>query len=253
MTLSSPFNDLKILRRDSIFSNISHNKIVTVITFFAILPLVNRSVSQKLDLFFGKFAPVYFRKGEVILRADDVPSGVFYLKKGYVRDYTTSAQGEELTLIIFKPDDIFPIQWVINQKPSEHYFETLTPVEIWKAPREQFVKFLKNNADVFEELTSRIVIRLGGLLTRMKQLAFGNAFTKVVSILQLCAERFGKKEKGEIIIQVPLTHEEIASLVGIKRETASRELKKLELEGLITHRDHLIVVKNLERLGGELR
>lgn len=204
-----------------------------------------------METFFTQFKLLHYKKGDTILRPDDLPPGVFYLKKGYVKLYSLCREGEELSLIIFKPGDFFPIGWVINNKIDPYYLSAMTPVEVWRAPREKFLEFIKTDPDVFFELTSKILIRLGGLLQRMEHLVFGNAGDKVASILVICTERFGQKEGSEIIIQVPLSHKEIAALVGLTRETASVEMKKLEREGLISYRGRLIVIKNIKKLKEE--
>lgn len=220
--------------------------------------LMSTTPFQKLEAFFAQFRLISYKKNETILRSDDQPPGVFYLKRGYVKLYSLCREGEELSLIIFKPEDFFPIGWAINNKVDPYYLDAMTSVELWRAPREEFVKFIKENPDVLFELTSRILIRLGGLLQRMEHLVFGNAGNKVASILVICAERFGrpagkagKKEDQKIIVQLPLTHRDIANLAGITRETASLEIKKLEREGLISHRQRLLVVRNLKKLEKE--
>lgn len=206
---------------------------------------------QKLDDFFTQFKYLHYKKREMILRTGDTPSGVFYLKKGYVRLFSISREGQELTLIIFKQNDFFPLGWAINNLPDSYCLETMTPVELWRAPRDQFLSFIKANPDVFFELTSRILVRLGGLLQRMEYLVFGTAYQKVASIMVICAQRFGLGKGKGIKICVPLTHKDIANLVGITRETASVEMKKLERKGLIDCRGHLIIVKNPEKLKEE--
>lgn len=204
--------------------------------------------TQKLNNFFSKFKNYRYKKGEVILRGGDTPQGVYFINKGYVRDYSISKEGEELTLIIFKPEDFFPMHWVFNNGSNSHYFEAMSAVELSRCPKEDFLAFIKVNPEIFLELTAHIVLRLSGIMQRMEYLAFGNAYEKVASILQILSERFGKKEGKNIIIQVPLVHRDIAELLGITRETASIELKKLEKEGSISHKKHLIIVRNIKKL-----
>ena len=74
----------------------------------------------KLDKFFSKFKKLHYKKGELILRGGDSPQGVYFIDKGYVKDYSISKEGEELMLILFKPEDFFPMQWVFNNKPNDH-------------------------------------------------------------------------------------------------------------------------------------
>lgn len=206
---------------------------------------------QKLADFFKSSQAINYKKGEMILRAQDEPPGVFYLKRGYARLYSLSKDGEELTLIIFKPQDFFPYMWVINKTPNYWYVEAMTAVEVWRAPREEFLNFLKDNSEVFFELTGRILVRLEGLLRRMEYLAFGNAHAKVASIILICAERFGKTIDGRLTIDVPLTHKDIANLVGVARETASIELKKMERKGLIFYQGRHLVIKDKKGLESE--
>ncbi len=204
-----------------------------------------------LEDFFSQFKQLYYKKGETIMRPGDVPQGVYYLRKGYIRLYSLSESGQELTLIIFKPGDFFPIMWIINNTPIMQYVETMTKVELWRCPRDNFLEFVKFNSDVFFDLTSHMLERLGGLLQRMEYLTFGNAGQKVASIILICAERFGEKKGSEIEIQVPLTHKDIAMLLGIARETASIEIKKFERKGLVGSKNKHIIVKNRKGLEKE--
>ncbi len=212
---------------------------------------MGNTVAEKFSNFFSKFKKYHYKKGEVILRGGDTPQGVYFINKGYVKDYSISKEGEELMLIIFKPEDFFPMQWVFNNKPNEHYFETMTAVELWRCPKEDFIAFIEANPEIFFELTSHITLRLGGITQRMEYLAFGNAYAKVASIILICAERFGEKKGGEIVIQVPLTHKDIASFLGLARETVSVEIKKIERKDLITYDGKLLVVKDKQGLEQE--
>lgn len=126
-------------------------------------------------------------------------------------------------------------------------------VELQQAPRDEFVKFVKANGDVLFELTSKILIRLGGLIERMVYMVFGNAYNKVASIIAICAERFGYPDKEGVVIDVLLTHKEIANLLGIARETVSIEIKKLEKLGIIGYKGRYIVVRDVKALRGESR
>ncbi len=207
---------------------------------------------QKLFDFFSHHKVIRYKKGEILLRPGDIPQGIFFLKKGFVRLYSISESGEELTLIIFKQYNLFPLVWAVNNAPNEYYLEAMTtPTEIFRAPKEDFLHYLSFNHDVFFFVTGRILSRLGRLLRRMEYLAFGNSYQKVASILMICAEHFGRIVNGKIIIEVLLTHKDIATMVGVTRETASLEIKKLENKGIIGYRNRLIVIKNVKKLQKE--
>ncbi len=182
------------------------------------------------------------------MRAGEPLSSIFYVKKGYARVYSISKTGEELTLIIFRPGDFFPTMSILLRPLNTYFIEAMTPCELLRTSREEFLVFIMNNPEVHLELTKRILIRFGGVLERMEHLAFGNASAKIASIILICAERFGKKDGKEIMIQLPLTHADIASLIGLTRETASIELKKFEKLRLIGYRGRHLLVKNIKGL-----
>lgn len=206
------------------------------------------SATFKMEKFFSEFRKLSYKKGETILRAGEEPRGVFFLKKGFVKLYSLSKDGEELTLIIFMPGDLFPITWALNEASNTYYLEAMTPCELMRSPVGRFLDFVSNNSDVYFDLTGRMLTRLGGVLRRMEHLVFGNAYSKVASILLLCADRFGKKQGKNIIIEVPLTHSDIAKLIGVSRETISLELKKLENKKLVSRKGKLVVIKNYKSL-----
>ncbi|MEK7502119.1 MAG: Crp/Fnr family transcriptional regulator, partial [Patescibacteria group bacterium] len=182
---------------------------------------------QKLDQFFSQYKLRYYKKGETFLRAGDIPQGIFFLKKGYARLYSLSSAGKELTLVIYKPGEFFPVVFTFTAKPSIYYFETLSEVEMIRAPRENFASFIRENPDVFDEVNLHIIERFQIALRRMEYLTFGNANSRLASILLICARYFGvRSDHKEIKIPIPFTHKDIANLVGVARETVSIELKK---------------------------
>lgn len=211
---------------------------------------------QKFDSFFSKQKTLTYKKRQMILHTDDTPSGIYYIQEGYVRQFLISQEGKEFTTIIYKPKDLFPIRWAINNNPIHSYYESITYVKLQRAPREQFIEFITREPDAFLQLTSRIINRLDVVLERMEYLAFGTAYQKIASIILLLTTRFGKKAASprkppETVIEIPFTHQDIASLIGIARETVSTQLNQLEKKAIIAHQGHLISVLSIERLRKE--
>lgn len=197
---------------------------------------------EGLDNFFQKYQLLTLKRKDVLFHSHDKPSGVYYLKSGFVRSYAVSLSGEEFTQIIFKERDFFPINWSINNTKNLHTYEAMTDIEVWKAPRQDFQAYIRSHPDVIFELIKRIAIRLKGTQERIEELAFGNANHKVASILLICADRFGVKTTQGIEIQVPLTHKDLATLVGLTRETVSIEMNKLKKEGAFVAKNGKILI-----------
>ncbi len=208
--------------------------------------------TKEFETFYKQFVTRNYKKGEMLIRADDDPQGIFCLTKGYVRQYTISKNGFELTLHILKPISYFPMVWAINGTQNVYYFEALTPVEVGRAPREDVVNFIKDKPTIIFELLSELIEDYAESLTRIEHLVFSDAYRRVISVLLYIAKHFGEIKDDGIIVSHRFTQQDIATLVGVARETASNELSKLEKKGLIKYIDHSMIFNDMEKLEREL-
>ncbi|MFS8159778.1 MAG: Crp/Fnr family transcriptional regulator, partial [Candidatus Roizmanbacteria bacterium] len=193
---------------------------------------------KEFEEFYAQFTIRNYKKGEMFIRADDDPQDIFCLKKGYVRQYTISKTGSELTLHILKPISYFPMVWAINGTPNVYFFEALTEAEVGRAPRDKVVSFIKDKPTIIFELMSELLEDYAETLLRVEHLVFSDAYRRVISVLLYIAKHFGEKKGKGIIVQHRFTQQDIATLVGVARETTSNEMIKLEKKGLVKYSDH---------------
>ena len=205
---------------------------------------MDRKIAGKLDAFFIQFKHQTYKKGEILVRADDNPPGIFYLKEGFVKEYAISKKGDELVVNFFRPIAFFPMSWAINDTLNAYYFQAVTNVELFRAPREKVIDFIKNNPDVLYDLISRVFKGTDGLLTRMTYLMAGNAYARLITELIIHAKRFGRTFR--------ISEKDLADQSGMTRETVSREIKILKDKGLITFIQHTLVIRDLKKLEEEL-
>lgn len=208
-------------------------------------------ISQELDNFFKKYKHQKYKKGEMLIRADEDPSGVFYLTKGKVKEYAISKKGDELIINIFKPISFFPMSWAINQTPNLYYYEAFEDVELWKAPRVETVEFIKTNPEIVFDLMSRVYKGTDGILMRLVHLMTGEAYARVMTEILISAKRFGKKV-GNGSIELEVTEKDIAAQSGMARETISREIKILKNKGLLSFGKNKILINDISKIEEEL-
>lgn len=205
-----------------------------------------------LETFFSRYTHLTYKKGDIILRAGDTPQGVLYLKKGYIRQYMVSRSGATLMLHIFKPSSFFPMTWVVNDEPNRYYLEAVTPVEVWRAPKEAVRGFLHDYPLVVYDLTRRLLLGMSGLRRRMEYLVMDSAGKKTILLLLYLAHALGEKDGSHVVLPVPVTHREIAAWIGTTRETASLQVSILKKRGLVHYRRRQLVIPSLKNLEKEL-
>lgn len=208
--------------------------------------------ADKLLRFFTKGKEISYKKGEIIIRPDDAPSGVFYINKGYVRVYSITVDGDEKIHIIYKKGEVFPLLWAIRDIRKDVYYEALDDLKLRRVSKDQFTDFIKEDPVVLHELIDRLVFHFSVFVDRVDILEISKAYPRLVAKLLFLSKRFGKKSGRGILIQAPIAHKDIAGLISMTRETVSREFEKLEKRGLIGYKKHLIVIKNEKKLKDEL-
>lgn len=209
-------------------------------------------ISEKVAAFFTQYHHQEYTKGELLIRAGDDPVGIFYLKKGLVKQYAISKKGDELVINVFKPISFFPMSWAISSILNEYFFEALEPVEVWIAPKDKVVEFVKSNPDVLYSLVDRVYHGTSGLLSRMIYLMSGSAYPKLIIELIIQAKRFGKVGKDGSSYQLTINERDIAAQSGMTRETVSRELKTLKDKKLVTFDKTILTIINIGLLEEEL-
>ncbi len=210
------------------------------------------SVTDKIDSYFSQFTPVQFSKDEIIIRPESEMQNLFLLKKGLVRMYVITEDGEEVTIHIFRPTAFFPIMLLLSNRENKYYFEAIETVEAIKAPTQQVIEFIKSDHEVLFDLTIRFADAITGLALRIEQLTAQGAYPKIVSLLLYLSNIFGESVETGILIKLKFNHDDIASWVGVARETVSRQIEKLEKKGLIIRENHKIIVKDLKLLQQEI-
>lgn len=205
-------------------------------------------VNTKVKGFFDQFNQIQFPKKTTLIQAGDNPKEIFYIKKGFVRQYTTSVQGDELTIHIFKPGSYFPLSQILNNEGNNYYFETITNSTIIKAPCHLVLEFLKSNPVVLMDVSSRMLKGLSGLSKRVIMLGLANASTRVAVILLYLSRHFGSFHNNHVTINVKFTHEQISCLTSLSRERVSIEMGRLVKSGIIKYESRKITIMDYKTL-----
>lgn len=99
---------------------------------------------------------------------------------------------------------------------------------------------------------SKLIEDYAESLKRIEHLVFNDAYRRVISVLLYIAKHFGEKNGRGIIVRHRFTQQDIATLVGVARETASNEMVILEKKGLVKHVDHSMLFESIKKLDLEL-
>ena len=207
---------------------------------------------SSFDKYFDQFPARSFKKHAPLINAGDEFQKIYYLKKGYVRLYSISPEGKELTLIVYGPGEFFPLFIALTPpSPYPYWAEAMSPIELITVPVQSFTSFFKQNPEILFELAVRLLTRLSGALRSMENLAFGSAENRLCSVIIVLSQRFGIRQDEFMLVDAPFTHKDLANLAGLTRETVSAIMSELKKKGIIDYKNQRILIKSLPRLTKE--
>lgn len=176
-----------------------------------------------------------FSKGELIFGPYDEKDRIFAIKEGEVEIYQLSPEGRRIIIDILVPGDIFansPLFTDSHLKAND-FAMARSGVVLCILKKADFIDALESMPDLAIGLIGELSRRLNEAANRIRELAVSDATTRVISGLLRFGRRMGREVNGKVIIPMKLTHEELADMTGVTRETVTRALKELRRDGII--------------------
>src|SRR3989344_7631835 len=214
---------------------------------------MDAAVLKKLNSFFSQYKLRKCKKNEILILSGEDPKGIYYIKDGYVKMYGISKKGDELILNIFKPISFFPMNWAINNTPNIYYYEAMTPLTIWKAPKDKTLTFIKKNPEILFDLLSRVYTGVDGIISRTTYLMTGSAYARLVAEIIIYTRRLDRiLDTIHDTRRLKITEKQLATSSGMTRETVSREMKRVKDKRLVSFTRNELTIFDTNRLEEEL-
>lgn len=192
---------------------------------------------------------VVIENGQTIVSPLYIPRGLFQIIKGFVKEYSISTAGDEKIHHIFGSRDIFPLNTIIKSR-IDTYFSSLGQTRLKVFDRKNIQVCLSNqkcSLELIKILFNQINLRD----QRVDILEIGGAHSRIISYLIFLFDSFGAVRKKKLLIDIPMTHSDIANSLNLSRETVSREMEKLTKTGLVIYGKKCLEINNLDDLKNE--
>lgn len=178
-----------------------------------------------------------YPKKSTILFQGEVPKSVMVLRSGIIKVYGITGDGDQRTVTFLTAGDVFPMSWVFGKSPvCIYYFEAATDCVVWSEEREDYDRSLAEDCELKDQIFQNYLGHYIAATMHVYALEHSYAQDKLAYILQYLVTRFGERQPdGRCKIALRLSHQDIAEMVGITRETAAVELHKLKKKGLIDY------------------
>lgn len=204
---------------------------------------------QLLERELGKFCPVVrFREGELIYGPCQRGTTAYLVRRGRVKLYHLDESGKRLTLAILGPGGLFGEAALVGEEHRESSAEALEDAVCWVIDREALRARASRHPRLMIELLKLFVRRTEEVQERLKEMVFKDLETRLARILLHLVRHHGRKAQDRWEVDLKITHQEIAELVGGTRENVTMLLNRFEAEGLIAKQRYYLAILDFEGL-----
>jgi CRP-like cAMP-binding protein/CheY-like chemotaxis protein len=184
-----------------------------------------------------------YRPGATIYCEGNVGNHVFYITRGEVKTYKVNEDGKELITELFSDKSFFGFTSFLAHKPYSENAEAIQPTEILKLEKLELLSLIKSNPQLGLNFIDLLSNDLDTVKEHLMHLAYDSVRKKTAdAILQLTPE--SAKERV-----VRISRSDLASMIGIAKETLTRTLTDFKEEKLIRTNRNTIQVLNTKKLG----
>jgi CRP-like cAMP-binding protein len=203
---------------------------------------------EDLSLLHKNMVTHHYKKGEVVFREGGYPTGIYYIRKGKVKKYKTNKEGKEQIFYVCKSGELLGYHALISE---EHYIDgsiTLEESTISFIPKDDFLKAIKTSPILSNRLLKCMSHEFGVLVNSITIHAHQTVRERLALSLLILRDKYKKEEQEGKPVELTLSREDLAKMVGTARETLTRLLYDFKMENLVEVNGRKIILKDSLKL-----
>jgi CRP/FNR family transcriptional regulator len=197
----------------------------------------------------------YFRKHEMVFHAGSSNEEVFLLIDGRVKVFELSKDGKEMILWFCFPGELFGLSEVFQQSERDVNAQACSGVEVLVIKKTDFKRYIKQHAHLALQVIELLGYRLRELSDVLLNLASDDVTSRVIKLLTRLCSRYGKPSGDAVLLDIALTHQEMADMIGTSRQSVTTVLNVLRKQGVLKTQQRFIYLQDVpwfERVAGKM-
>lgn len=212
------------------------------------VPLFSGLSAEEVRLLAARFVRRRYSQGELLFSEGDACKGLYIIDSGRLRIFKSSASGREQVLAVEGPGGSVAELPVFDGGAYPASVSAVEDSQILFISRQDLRQFCLEHPEVALKMLAVVGARLRRLVGIIEELSFTTIRQRLVASLVRLAQTEGRAAEGGIAFTLPGTHQEMAHQLGTVRELVSRNLMRLQAEGLLEVDARSIVVRDLAGL-----
>jgi CRP/FNR family transcriptional regulator len=216
------------------------------------VPIFSSLSEEELGFVLPRMVPRRFQSGEIVFTEGDECSGLYIVQSGNVRIFKSSAGGREQVLAIEGPGSSIAELPVFDGGRYPASARAVVDSTLVFFSRQDFRTLCLQHPHVALKVLKVVGGRLRNLVGIIEELSFTTVRHRLIALLVRLAKSEGDANGDAIELTIPANNSELAAQIGTVRELVSRNLSRLQNEGLIEVDNRRVKIPSLKRLEAEL-
>jgi CRP/FNR family transcriptional regulator, cyclic AMP receptor protein len=217
------------------------------------VPIFSGLTENELAFLAQHAVPRHYSAGETVFGEGEPCSGLYVVESGQVRIFKSSASGREQVLSIDGPGSSIAELPVFDGGSYPASVAAIGDATLLFVSKQDFQALCLAHPQVALKVLRVVGARLRRLVGIIEELSFTTVRHRLAAFLLRLAQKEGKRTPEGVEITMPVSNQELASQIGTVRELVSRNLSRLQAEGMIKIDGRTVIVRNLKGLEAELQ
>ena len=189
-----------------------------------------------------------FKARDTIFAPGDPDDQLYFLLQGTIRLYKIYGDFKEATLALLREGGVFGKLSLVEGRWQDVFAEAVTDVRVAGVQKLTLTEVVKRRPEFAVKLFSSFSERLRQSDEVIESLLHREVSTRLATLLLNLGDRFGEPNGMGIVLDVRLTHQELANMIASTREAVSKVMSEFQRDGSIEVQNRKIVLTDREAL-----
>lgn len=204
--------------------------------------------AEDLELLTANRTEQVFKKGEVIFREGSYPYGIFYIVYGKVKKYTVNKEGKEQIIYVANTGELIGYHAILAEDRYPDSAAALEECLIAFIPKEDFLNTLHRSSVLNSRLLKTLSHEFAVLANSLTMFAQKSVRERLALQLIVLREKYKVDFEPGMPVEINMSRDDLASLVGTARENVVRMLTELKEENILETKGRKIIVIDINKL-----
>lgn len=189
-----------------------------------------------------------YKKAETVFKEGAYAAGIYYIKSGKVKKFRTDKEGREHIIYIANRGELIGYHAVLSEDPYPDAATTLEESIISFIPKTDFLQVLEHSSIFTQRLLKTLSHEFAVLANSLSLFAQKSVRERLALQLIVIREKYKVNFKPGMAVEINMSREDLAGLVGTARENVVRVLSEFRKDGILETRGRKIIVLDISKL-----